>query len=219
MGIEIDLLKNYPKSKRDTKERVKTKTIADIKIARKFGKDFFDGERKYGYGGYVYNPKYWFNTTKDIINFYKLNNKSSLLDIGCAKGFMLFELKKHLPGLKIRGLDISKYAIDNAHPDVKKYLDVGNAIKLPYENNSFDCIISITTLHNLHIKDCDQALKEIQRVTKKNSFITVDAYSNENEKKLMEAWNLTALTVMHTDDWKIFFNKAGYTGDYFWFKP
>jgi SAM-dependent methyltransferase len=219
MKKEIDLLKNYPKTKRKTEERYKTKKDENIQIARKFGKEFFDGDRDFGYGGYEYNSKYWKDVVSDFIKYYQLDNNSSILDVGCAKGFMLFEFKKYLPNIKIRGIDISEYAINNSKEEVKKHLDVGTASNLPYEDNSYDCVISITTIHNLNREECGKSLREIERVSKKNSFITVDAYSNDYEKKLMSQWNLTALTVMHTNEWKIFFEENGYSGDYYWFKP
>ncbi len=219
MKQEIDLLKNYPKTKRDPKERSKLKKKEDILIARKFGKDFFDGDRKHGYGGYNYDSKYWKNVVPDFIKYYNLNNNSSILDIGCGKGFMLYDFKKYLPNIQIRGIEISEYAVKNAKNEVKDFLDVGNALSLPYSDNSFDCVISIATIHNLNRDECGKSLKEIQRVSKKDSFITVDAYSNPEEKELMDQWNLTALTVMHTEEWKDFFHENGYSGDYYWFKP
>ena len=219
MKTEIDLLKNYPKTKRNTKDRSDKKTSKDILIARKFNKDYFDGDRRYGYGGYYYNKKYWESTAKDFIDYYNLDNSSSVLDIGCAKGFMLYEIKKKLPGIEIKGIDISEYAITKSKKEVRRYLQIGNAVKLEFENNKFDLVTSIVTLHNLNREDCAKSLQEIERVSKKNSFITVDAFSNSKEKKLMEEWNLTALTVMHTADWINFFLQNNYSGDFFWFKP
>ena len=219
MGIEIDLLKNYPKTKRDTNQRSQIKSNEDISIARKFDKEFFDGDRKYGYGGYEYNPRFWEPVVPDFIKYYNLTNKSSILDIGCAKGFTLYEFTKALPGIKVRGVDISQYAIDNAKEEVKPFLSVANACNLPFPDNSFDCVISIVTLHNLDIKDLVKSLSEIERVGRGSSYITLDAYSSLEEKKAMEDWNLTALTVMHVDEWKIFFKEKNYSGDYYWFKP
>ena len=218
MGIEIDLMKNYPRTKRDPKARADSKTEEDRRIARKFDKDFFDGDRKYGYGGYSYNPRFWQPVVPDFIEYYSLDNNSSLLDIGSGKGFMLRDFKEALPGLQIRGIDISEYAIQNSLDDIKDYQDVGDAKDLPYEDDSFDLALSIVTLHNLPREECAQSLKEIARVSK-NSFITLDAYSNDEEKSAMNDWNLTALTVMHVEEWKLFFEESGYTGDYYWFKP
>ena len=218
MGIEIDLMKNYPRTMRDPKARADSKTEEDRRIARKFDKDFFDGDRKYGYGGYSYNPRFWQPVVPDFIEYYSLDNNSSLLDIGSGKGFMLRDFKEALPGLQIRGIDISEYAIQNSLDDIKDYQDVGDAKDLPYEDDSFDLALSIVTLHNLPREECAQSLKELTRVSK-NSFITLDAYSDDEEKSAMNDWNLTALTVMHVEEWKLFFEESGYTGDYYWFKP
>ncbi len=218
MGKEINLLKKYPKSKRDTDQRLINKSKEIINIAKKFGKEYFDGERIYGYGGYNYNSKYWESVVEDFINYYNLNENSRILDIGSGKGFMMYEFVKKIPNIYIRGLEISEYAILNSKKEVKEFQILGNAKKLPFENNSFDLAISIVTLHNLKKNDCALALQEISRVSK-NSFITVDAYSNDVEKRQMMNWNLTAETIMHVEDWKIFFDKNSYNGDYYWFKP
>jgi len=219
MGRSINLLRNYPKSKRDLKKRLNNKSEKVRKIARKFGKDFFDGDRSFGYGGFSYNKKYWLNVIKDFKKFYKLSSTSKVLDVGCAKGFMLYDFRKKIKGITIRGVDISSYAINNSKQGVKKYLKVANAKKLPFRDNEFDLVISINTIHNLNKKDCGLALREIERVSKKNSFITVDAYSNIKEKKRMFAWNLTAKTILSKKQWINFFKKNNYTGDYYWFVP
>ncbi len=219
LGKEIDLLKSYPKSKRDISNRVKSKTKEQQLIARKFGKEFFDGDREQGYGGYNYNEKFWVNVVKDFIDFYNLKDGDKILDVGCGKGFMVYDFKKANPNLILEGIDISEYAIENCKPEVKNFLKVGNAKELNYEDNSFDLVISITTVHNLDLNECKKALMEIERVSKKNKFITIDAYSNDKEKDLMYAWNLTAQTILHTDEWKKLFLEAKYTGDFYWFKP
>ena len=219
MGKEINLLKNYPKSKRDLNKRLENKTKENIELARSFGKEFFDGSRSTGYGGFNYNPKYWEKVIPDFIDFYNLNNNSKILDVGCAKGFMLFDFKKYLPNSFLKGIDISEYAIENGLDEIKENLTVADARSLPFDDDSFDLVISITTVHNLDIDECKLALKEIERVSKKNKFITVDAYSNSEEKKMMYEWNLTAKTILHTDEWKKVFKDIDYTGDYYWFKP
>ena len=123
------------------------------------------------------------------------------------------------PQFIIEGIDISQYAIDNGKSEVKKFLKVGDAKNLNYEDNSFDLVISITTIHNLDFDECKKSLQEIERVSKRHKFITVDAFSNDKEKELMYAWNLTAKTILHTEKWKELFLETGYTGDYYWFKP
>ena len=195
------------------------KTEKDRLIARKFDKEFFDGERRYGYGGYNYNPKFWTNVVKTFQNYWNLDSNSSILDIGCGKGFMLYDLKKLIKSDFLKGIDISQYAIDNSLEDIKPFLSVADAKKIPFPDNSFDVVISINTIHNLDKSDCAKALKEISRVTKKFSFITVDAYRNEEEKKRMFDWNLTAKTIMSENEWEIFFKENNYNGDYYWFIP
>ncbi len=219
MGQEIDLLVNYPKTKRDVKDRSAQKTPEDRALARQFGRDFFDGDRRNGYGGYNYNPRFWQPVIPSFQKHFGLTASSSLLDVGCGKGFMLHDMAQIIPGIKLKGLDISSYAIANAMENMKPYVIVGDAKKLPFPDKSFDVVISINTIHNLDRKECGKALQEIERTSRGRSFITVDAYRNDEEKELMEAWNLTAQTIMHVDEWKDFFAKVGYTGDYFWFIP
>ena len=219
LGREIDILSNYPKTKRDLNARLESKSEESRKIGRKFGFDYFDGDRNHGYGGFSYNPKFWQPVIPTIVENYKISNSSNVLDVGCAKGFFLYDLKLAFPGINITGVDISNYAVENSIPEIKPYLQVGNATKLPFGDDCFDFVISINTIHNLNLQDCATALQEMERVTKGNSFITVDAYRNDEEKARMQAWNLTALTMMSVDEWKQFFLEVGYTGDYYWFIP
>lgn len=219
MGIEIDLLVNYPKTKRDVKERGASKTEADRAIARQFGKEFFDGDRKHGYGGFSYFPRFWQPVIPTFQQHFGLTAASSLLDVGCAKGFMLHDLAELIPGISVKGVDISEYAIAQAIEDMRPHVQVADAVSLPFADNSFDVVISVNTVHNLEEAECGKALQEIERVSRGKSFITVDAYRNEEEKELMMAWNLTAKTIMHVDEWRRFFQEVGYTGDYYWFMP
>lgn len=213
---EINLLDRYPRSKRPIEERAAV-TEDDRIRARRFDREFFDGDRLYGYGGYSYHPRFWQATVHRFAEHYNLAANASILDIGCAKGFMLHDFKELLPNATVAGIDISKYAIENALASVRPYLQVGNALSLPYKDNSFDLVISINTIHNLPLKECKEALKEIQRVGRGKAFITVDAWRSEKEKASMHKWNLTALTYMSVEDWKQLFAEVGYTGDYYWF--
>lgn len=214
---EINLLEKYPRSKRPIDERAAQRTQEDICMAKRFGKEYFDGPRTQGYGGYCYYPKFWTEVVKDFIQHYNLTKGSKILDVGCGKGFMLYDFIKALPGIVVRGIDISQYAIDNAKPEVKPFLEIGDAKDLSrFKDKEFDLVISINTVHNLKLEECKKAIKEIQRVGK-NGFITIDAWRNDEEKERMLKWNLTAETYMHVDDWKRVFEEAGYTGDYHWF--
>jgi len=219
MGKEIDLLINYPKTKRNLEERLASKTDGDRAIARQFGRDFFDGDRNHGYGGFNYMPRFWQPVIPTFKDYWGLTANSSLLDVGCAKGFMLHDLAESIPGITLKGIDISEYAIENAMVDMKLHLKVANAKQLPFPDKSFDVVISINTVHNLDRNDCAKALQEIERVSCGHSFITVDAYRNDEEKERMYAWNLTAKTIMSVEEWIVFFKDVGYTGDYFWFIP
>ena len=154
MGKEIDLMVNYPRSKRDVKDRGIKKTPKDQKLARKFSKEFFDGDRSHGYGGFSYNPRFWEPVIPTFKNYYSLDQNSEVLDVGCAKGFMLYDLSRLIPGINVKGIDISDYAIVNCIEEMKNNLEVGDAKELNFENDSFDLVISITTIHkNLYSND------------------------------------------------------------------
>ena len=219
MGREIDLLVNYPQPKRDVESRGGEKTEEDRALARRFGKDFFDGDRRHGYGGFSYSPRFWQPVVPTLQEHFGLTGGSSLLDVGCAKGFMMHDLAQLIPGITVKGIDISEYAIEQTIEDMQENVQVADALELPFPDESFDVVISINTVHNLDREGCAQALKEIERVSKGKSFVTVDAYRNDSDRDRMVAWNLTAKTMMSTNEWAHFFDDVGYTGDYFWFIP
>ncbi len=215
MGRHLDLLAKYPRAKRDVLGRAMHKTEEDVEIARQFGREFFDGERRHGYGGYTYSPTRWKGVVEDIIAQYA--PFYSVLDVGCAKGYMLRELLEQT-NTDIAGVDVSEYAIANADPKVKDFLRVANAKDLPFADKAFDLVISINTVHNLNRAGCVEALREIERVGVEK-YVTVDAYRTEEEHARMLAWNLTARTILHVDEWLKLFKEAGYTGDYGWWLP
>jgi SAM-dependent methyltransferase len=219
LGREVNLLDQYPKSSRTGKVGERAVHISDEQreISRQFGKDYFDGDRMYGYGGYHYHPRFWQGVVRRIRDFYDLSENVSLLDVGCAKGFMLYDFSQLMPGLTIAGIDISEYAIENAIDEVKPFLRVGDAKELPFEDGSFDLVTAINSIHNLPLEECKQALREIERVSRKHSFVQVDAYRTQQEKERLERWVLTCRTYMHVDEWKSLFAEVGYTGDYYWF--
>lgn len=213
---EINLLDTHPRTVRDYDKRAREKTPEVITIAKQFGREFFDGDRKYGYGGYKYDGR-WKAVVKRMRDYYKLSDTAVILDIGCAKGFLLHDFKELMPNCTVGGIDVSAYAIENAMPSVKPFLNVGSADKLPYPDKSFDLVISINSIHNLPIGRLKTALREIQRVCRGNSYITVDAWRNEQERENLFKWVLTAETMMHMDDWKKLFDEVKYVGDYWWF--
>lgn len=213
---EINLLDTHPDFSRDVESRFKLITPEHKKIAREYGKEFFDGDRLFGYGGYKYDGR-WVKIVERFRDHYGLTGESSVLDVGCAKGFMLHDFMKVIPGIKVAGIDISQYATQNAMEGVKPYVKIGDARDLPFPDKSFDLVISLTTVHNLHLEDCKMALREIQRVSRKHAFITVDSWRNEIERDRLFKWVLTGYVMMSTDDWKKLFEEVGYTGDYYWF--
>ena len=217
MKREVNLLEFYPQSKRPIDDRGNLITEQDRAIARKFDVEYFDGDRLTGYGGYNYNPRFWTDTVAHIKDFYHLDDNSKILDIGCAKGYMMHDLSLLIPGAEIKGVDVSNYAKENAIESMQDNIVVANANNLPFTDDYFDLVIAINTLHNLPLIDCKQAFREINRVTKNNSFVMNDAWRDAKGKQSMLKWNLTALTYMSCDDWEELFKEVDYKGDYYWF--
>ncbi len=221
---EINLLKNFNEGKkpnRNVDERAGIVTEEIRTVARQYGKEYFDGDRNFGYGGYHYHPKFWTGVAEDMKTHFGLNEKSKVLDVGCAKGFLLFDLTRAIPRISVSGIDISEYAVkhEEVSESIKKNLSIGNAKDLSrFKDREFDLVLSINTLHDLPLEECKQALREIQRVGKK-AFVSVDAWRNDEEKAKIEKWTINAKTTMHVDDWKKLFDEVGYKGDYYWFFP
>ena len=194
-------------------------TEKDREISRRFDFDYFDGDRRHGYGGFSYHPRFWTDTVDLFSNHYGLTQNSAILDVGCAKGFMLKDFSKRLPGARLAGVDISHYAIENAEPEVAAYLRVASADELPFEDNSFDLVLSINTIHNLERDGCLRAFTEIERVCSGNAFVMVDGWKSQEERQLLQSWVLTARTMLSGEEWVGLMNEAGYTGDYAFWNP
>jgi len=213
--MEIDFITDHhKKTKRNYLERVNKINKAEAAIkAKKWGYDYWDGSRDINYGGYHYDGR-WEPIAKKMIKHYKLNNESKILDVGCGKGFLLYEFKKLLPNCLIKGLDISSYAISNAKEEVKNDIVEGHAKKLPFQNNYFDLVISLNTLHNLYCYDLKDALSEIERVGKSHKYICVESYRNENERINLLYWQVTCECFFTPKEWKWWFDLSNYSGDY-----
>ena len=211
----LDFISGIHKStKRDYLQRVvEFDKAACAQISKKFGKDYFDGERQYGYGGYTYDGR-WRPFAEKLIDHYGLKTGDKILDIGCAKGFLVHDFRQALPGLEAIGLDISDYAIANAMPDVKPFLRVGTAAELPYPDHHFDLVVSVNTLHNLYLPDLFKSLREIERVGRRHKFIVLDSYRNEREKVNLMYWQLTCECFFTPAEWEWIFQQAGYSGDW-----
>lgn len=214
---EVNLLSKLPQTRRNVKARATAKTARVISEARKFGQMYFDGPRDYGYGGYKYDYR-WIAVAEDIISHFHLKPGMRVLDIGAGKGFLVNDLMQACPGLEAFGLDISGYGVRNCHPNVVGRLQIGDARALPFPDDSFDCIISINTLHNLARDDVVTAISEIERVARaqRRAYIVVDAYRTEEQRAIFEDWVLTALHYDTPERWVDLFKEAGYTGDWYW---
>lgn len=181
-------------------------------IAKKFGQEYWDGERHLGYGGYKYDGR-WRKVADAMRDHYGLKAGARVLDVGCGKGFLLYDLTQSVPGLQVAGIDISDYAIQNAKEEVRPFLRVANANALPFGDKSFDFVYSITTLHNLKTFDLDKALREMERVGKKK-YLCVESYRNESEKVNLLYWQLTCEAFFSPEEWEWWFDRTGYTGDH-----
>lgn len=204
----------HKKVQRDYLKRVTDYPKAEAaRIAKRFDYDYWDGDRKFGYGGHYYDGR-WNVVAKRMADHYGIKSGDTILDIGCGKGFLLYEFTQVVPGVNVLGIDVSQYAIDNAKEEIKPFLKIGNAKTLPFSDNQFDLVISINSLHNLYCFELEMALKEIQRVGKKHKFICMDSYRNEEEKANLLYWQLTCECFFTPKEWEWWFEKAGYTGDY-----
>lgn len=208
------VMKLHQSTKRDYVQRVVEFDKAKCsEVATQYGKDYWDGDRQYGYGGYSYDGR-WRGITDDMAQHYGIKPGDKILDVGCGKGYLLYEFTQSVPGVEVAGLDISEYAIDGSKEEVKPFLTAGNAISLPYEDNHFDFVVSLGTLHNLYNYELRQALQEIERVGKRSKHIMVESYRNESEKANLLYWQLTCRSFYTPKEWEWFFDQSGYTGDY-----
>lgn len=211
----LDFLTAIHKStKRDYLARVNEFPKAEAAtIAKRFDKDYWDGDRKVGYGGMRYDGR-WRTVAEAMAKHYGLKAGDKILDVGCGKGFLLYEFTQVVPGIAVAGIDISSYAVENSKEEVRPFLQVGDAAKLPFRDKSFDFVYSITTLHNLKCDKLDKALRDIERVGKKNKYIVVESFRSEEEKANLLYWQLTCESFYWPDEWEWWFKKTNYKGDH-----
>ena len=214
----IDFLSSVHKSTvRDYLARVNDseypKAVA-AERAKKWGFDYWDGDRRICYGGHFYMPGRWTSVAKAMIDHYQIKPGDKILDVGCGKGFLLYEFTLLVPGVEVHGLDISSYAIEHCKEEIKEYIQIGNANFLPYADKEFDLVYSLNTLHNLHNYDLDRALREIERVGKNNKYICVESYRNEFEKANLLYWQVTCEAFCTPEEWEWCFKQTNYSGDY-----
>ena len=211
---EVNLLDSYPRSKRPIDARHAAASL-QRDVAKQFGQAYFDGARTQGYGGYRYDGR-WVAVARRMRAFYQLSAGDRVLDVGCAKGFLLHDLSSVVPGLRVAGLDISRYALERAPRTVSPYLVQGSAERLPFPDASFDLVVSINTVHNLRRQACVDAMREMERVSRRFKYVQVDSWHNARQREAFERWVLTAETYCDPAGWRQLFAEARYSGDYYW---
>jgi SAM-dependent methyltransferase len=215
LGERIDFTQTlHSSTKRDYVARVvEFDKATSAEVASRFGQEYWDGERQYGYGGYRYDGR-WRPIAERMAKHYNLKPGMRVLDVGVGKGFLLYEFTQVVPGLEVAGLDISAYGIENSKEEVRSALTLGTAAKLPYADKSFDLVLTLGTLHNLGIEDLWSAVSEIERVGRGGKYIMVESFRNQAEKANLLYWQLTCKSFYSTEDWEWLYRKIGYTGDY-----
>lgn len=211
----IDFLSPLHKAtKRDYLGRVNEFPKAEaIRIAKQYGFDYWDGDRRFGYGGYRYDGR-WQAVAEAMARHYGIRPGDRILDVGCGKGYLLYEFMRAVPGVQVCGIDISSYALVHAKEEARPFLLQANARQLPFADHSFDLVLSLNTVHNLPCYDMVAALKEIERVGRRDKYVVVESYRNEEEKVNLMYWVLTGECFFSVQEWEWFFALAGYRGDH-----
>lgn len=212
---EVNLLSALPRGKRNVNARATAKSDEVIAISRQYGELYFDGPRDYGYGGYRYDGR-WIPVARDIVRHFDLKPGDRVLDVGCAKGFLVKDLLSVCPGLEVFGLDISDYALMKCEPEVVGRLHLGSCDRLPFPDNSFAAVLSLNTIHNLDREGAIRALREIERLAPGRGFVQVDSYRTPEQRDVFLEWVLTARYHDYPEGWIATFHEAGYTGDWYW---
>lgn len=215
---EIDFMSAVHKSTaRDYLARVNDAEFPKARaanLAKQWGYDYWDGDRRINYGGYKYIPGRWTPVAKKMVEYYGLKEGDRILDVGCGKGFQLVEFKSLIGGKSFFGVDISSYAVGNAHHEVIENITCCNAANLPFADNSFDFVFSINTLHNMYAQDLEKSLREIVRVGRDKMYICVESYRTEEEKVNLLYWQVTCEAFNTPEEWQWWFRLTGYHGDY-----
>ena len=181
--------------------------------AKEYEQDYWDGDRRYGYGGYRYDGR-WKVVAEKLIEIYGLSGDCRILDVGCGKGHLLYELAQLLPEAEVTGFDISEHGLGDAPESIRPNLFSYRAQDpLPWGDGYFDLAISLGSLHNLRLFELHVALGEIQRVAR-DKYVMLESYRNEQELFNLQCWALTAESFFDTAEWIWLYRHVGYHGDY-----
>lgn len=201
-------------TRRNYLERMVNDKVACMLKAKEYEADYWDGDRKFGYGGYKYLPGRWKPVAQALIDTYGLKAGSRVLDVGCGKGFLLYEMQLLEPGLELVGFDVSKHGLESALPELRASLFRHRAQDAyPFEDKAFDLVISLGCLHNLRIFELETALREIQRVGRQG-YIMLESYRNELELFNLQCWALTCESFFDVEEWIWLYRHFGFAGDY-----
>jgi len=214
MGQLLDIVTPlHRRTPRDYLARMVDDKVQCMKKSKEYGFDYWDGDRRYGYGGYKYDGR-WKTVAERLIDHYALGPTARILDVGCGKAHLLYELKQLLPRSEVCGFDISQHGLDDAPPEVRPALFRYRAQdRYPFGDNHFDLVISLGCLHNLRVFELETALREIERVGLQK-YVMVESYRNELEQFNLECWALTAESFFDTAEWIWLYRHFGYAGDY-----
>ena len=210
---EFDAIREYPQPKATRYVGKNIRTIENKIIASYRGEGYYDGDRNNGYGGFNYDGR-WKKIADSMTSDYNLTENSAVLQIGCEKGFLLHDFHEKFPKMKLRGAEVAEYPIEKSMPSIKEHISKTEFNKLPFQDNEFDFVVAVGVIYCLNLRDAIACIKEIQRVGKGKSFITLGAFYDDVSERLFKAWSVLGSTILHVDDWVKVLKEAGYTGDY-----
>jgi ubiquinone/menaquinone biosynthesis C-methylase UbiE len=203
----------HRRTARDYVGRMADEKVHCSVVARRFDRDYWDGDRRYGYGGYKYDGR-WAVVAKQLVETYSLKDDAKILDVGCGRGFLLYEFTRLLPNCTVVGFDVSGYVLATAKDEVREHLFPHRAEKpVPYKDKEFDLVVSLNALHNLPPQDVVKALREIERVGT-NKYLVVESFRDPEELFNLQCWALTCESFFRPETWDWVYDLAGYTGDF-----